>query len=89
MQLGGLSTSQAFDASVGMSGVMVVGNLCGWWLVERFGRRSTALWGTISLCITLFLIGILASVNAAGAIWGQVVFMGVWSFGKSYLFSSG
>ncbi|EHK99053.1 putative General alpha-glucoside permease [Glarea lozoyensis 74030] len=76
----GNSTAKAFDASVGMSGVMVVGNLCGTWLVEQFGRRGTALYGTATLCVTLFLIGILACINSSGAIWGQVAFMGVWSF---------
>ena len=82
MQLGGLSTAKAFDASVGMSGVMVVGNLCGTFLVERFGRRGTALWGTVTLCVTLFIIGILACIKSSGAIWGQVGFMGIWSFGQ-------
>lgn len=82
MQLGGLGSAQAFDTSVGMSGVMVVGNLCGTVLVERFGRRWTALYGTMTLCVTLFLIGILASIPSPNAIWGQVAFMGVWSFGK-------
>lgn len=43
--LGGLSTSAAFDASVGLSGLMLIGNMFGWIFIERFGRRSTALWG--------------------------------------------
>lgn len=80
MQLAGMSDSKAFDTSVGLSGLMVVGNLCGWYFVEKFGRRGTALWGTIILCIMLLLIGILASVNVNGAIWGQVACMAVWSF---------
>lgn len=87
MQLGGLSVSQAFDASVGLSGLMVVGNLCGTILVEKFGRRFTALYGTVVLCITLFLIGILASIPSSKVIWGQVAFMAVWSFGKLRLAS--
>ena len=84
MQLGGLSVAKAFDASVGMSGVMVVGNLCGAFFVEKFGRRGTALYGTAVLCFTLFMIGILASISTPNAIWGQVAFMGVWSFGKCF-----
>lgn len=43
MQLGSLSVSASFDASVGMSGIMVIGNICGWFLVEKFGRRGTAM----------------------------------------------
>lgn len=87
MQLGGLSTAKAFDASVGMSGVMVVGNLFGAFLVERFGRRDTALWGTGTLCISLFVIGIAACIKSSSAIWAQVGFMGIWSFGKLLTFS--
>ncbi len=82
MQLGGLSATKAFDTTVGLSGVMVVGNICGWWLVEWIGRRGTALYGCSVLCVTLLLIGILACINTPNAIWGQVAFMGIWSFGK-------
>lgn len=82
MQLGGLSSNDAFSASVGVSGLMVIGNMFGWLWVEKFGRRATALWGAGILCITLFLIGILAVIKTHGAIWGQVAFMAVWGFGK-------
>lgn len=80
MQLGGMSAENSFSATVGLSGLMVIGNMCGWIFVEKFGRRSTALWGTVILSVTLFLIGIMASVDVSGAIWGQVAFMAVWSF---------
>lgn len=43
--LGGLSSSTAFDATVALSGLMLIGNMFGWIFVERFGRRGTALWG--------------------------------------------
>lgn len=82
MQLAGMDTAKSFDTTVGLCGLMVVGNMCGWFFVEWFGRRNTALWGTAGLAVTLLLIGILAVVNAPGAIWGQIVFMAVWSFGK-------
>ncbi|KAH7013116.1 general substrate transporter [Ilyonectria destructans] len=80
MQLAGMDTAKSFDTTVGLCGLMVVGNMCGWFFVEWFGRRNTALWGTAGLSVTLLLIGILAVVNAPGAIWGQIVFMAVWSF---------
>ena len=83
MELGGLSSNDAFSASVGVSGLMVIGNMFGWLWVEKFGRRAAALWGTSILCVTLFLIGILACIKTHGAIWGQVAFMAVWGFGKS------
>ncbi|KAM0325776.1 hypothetical protein ACHAQA_007078 [Verticillium albo-atrum] len=80
MQLAGMDAGVSFDVTVGLSGLMVVGNMCGWFFVEWFGRRSTALWGTIALSITLLLIGVLAVIDTPGALWGQVAFMAVWSF---------
>lgn len=82
MELGGLSAAKSFDATVGLSGMMVVGTICGWFLVEKWGRRATALYGTAALCITLLLIGILGCITSTNAIWGQVAFMGVWSLGN-------
>ena len=84
MQLAGMDTSQSFDTTVGLMGVMVVGNLCGWFFVDWFGRRATALWGAIILAVTLLVIGILAVIDAPGALWGQVAFMAIWSFGMSF-----
>jgi len=82
MELAGLPAGKAFDTTVGLSGVMLVGNVFGWFLVEKFGRRGTALYGCSVLCVTLLVIGILAVVPTTNAIWGQVAFMAVWSFGK-------
>jgi hypothetical protein len=82
MQLGGMAVSTSFDMTVGMSGIMVVGNMFGWFLVEKLGRRNTAFYGAAVLTVALFIIGILATINTPGAIWGQVAFMAVWSFGK-------
>lgn len=82
MQLGGMSAAKSFDTTVGMSGLMTVGNMFGWLFIENFGRRATALYGTGILAFALLLIGILAVVNKPGAIWGQVAFMAIWSFGK-------
>ncbi|KAF2033341.1 MFS general substrate transporter [Setomelanomma holmii] len=80
MQLGGMSASTSFDMTVGMSSLIVVGNMCGWVFVEKFGRRATALYGTAVLTIALFIIGILACIKTTNASWGQIAFMAVWSF---------
>lgn len=96
LQLGGLSESSSFDATVILSFLMLVGNMAGWIFVERFGRRNTALYGKLPLpppnpstnkppgCITLssalFLIGISAVIPSKKAIWAQVFFMAIWSF---------
>lgn len=82
MELGGLPATQALRASIGITGLMVVGNMAGWVFVEWFGRRGSFVWGSFILCVILFLIGIMASVHASGAIWVQVSFMFIWSFGK-------
>ena len=82
MQLAGLTPTQAANTSVGLCGLMVVGNMSGWLFVEWLGRRGTAFWGNLVLCIALFLIGVLAVIPVSGAIWGQIVFMAVWAFGK-------
>ncbi|KAJ4178842.1 hypothetical protein NW767_014770 [Fusarium falciforme] len=79
-QLAGMAADVSFDTTVGLAGVMVVGNIVGWFFVDYFGRRGTALYGSIILSVTLFLIAILSLIKASGAIWAQVVFMAVWSF---------
>ncbi|KAL3469306.1 general substrate transporter [Aspergillus californicus] len=80
MQIAGMSISKSFDITVGICGLMVVGNACGGVFVEKIGRRGTALYGTISLFVTLLLIGILAVIDKPGAVIAQVVLMGVWAF---------
>ena len=80
MQLAGMSAAKSFDTTVGLAGLMVFGNMCGWFAVEWLGRRNTALYGIATLCITLYVIGILGSVNTKNALWGQVTMMAVWSF---------
>jgi hypothetical protein len=74
MQLGGMSAARSFDTTVGISGLMTVGNICGWYFIEKFGRRGTALYGTGLLACTLLLIGVLAVIQekgSQGALWGQ------------------
>lgn len=85
-QLAGMSPAISFDTTVGLCGLMVVGNMAGWFTVDLLGRRGSALYGCMALTVTLFLIGILSVINAPGSVWAQVVFMAVWSFGKSRRF---
>lgn len=83
MQLADMSASRSFDATVGISGVMLVGNMFGWFSVEWLGRRGTALYGSIMLFTTLLIIGILAVISGGNNVLvAQVVFMGVWAFSK-------
>lgn len=80
LELGGLSDMSAFNATVGLSFIMLIGNMMGWIFVERFGRRGTALYGCMVLALTLCMIGIAAVIPSKSAIWVQVFFMAVWSF---------
>jgi hypothetical protein len=67
MQLGGMSPARSFDTTVGISGLMTVGDICGWYFIKKFGRRGTALYGTGLLACTLLLIGILAVIQEKGS----------------------
>lgn len=83
MQLAGMSSAKSFDMTVIISGVMVVGNLCSWFMVEKIGRRGTLFWGSTILLVCLMVIAILAvATNAQGALTAQIVLMGIWGFGK-------
>lgn len=80
LELGGLSTENAFNATVGLSFLMLIGNIVGWIFVERFGRRSSALYGSITLSATLLLIGLTTLIPSHSAIWAQVSLMAIWCF---------
>ncbi|KAI5200240.1 MFS hexose transporter [Aureobasidium subglaciale] len=78
LELTGLDPSQVFDTAVGIIALMVVGNMAGWYAIEKLGRRGSFLWGSIVLTVALFMIGILGLIE--GAVWGQVAFVCIWAF---------
>lgn len=95
LELGGLSEPTAFSVTMYLTFVMLVGNMVGWFFVERCGRRSTALYGMniepsgqtsadrtgcITLAASLLLIGITGCIELKSAIWATVAFMALWSF---------
>lgn len=43
--LAGLEYAKSTDLTVGLTGVMLVGNVFGWYLIEKAGRRSTMVYG--------------------------------------------
>ncbi|KAK6579690.1 hypothetical protein PZA11_007926 [Diplocarpon coronariae] len=76
-QLAGFSAADSFSLSVGVSLLGLVAVTCSWLLLDRLGRRSTALAGTGSLALLLLLLGILDVLPARGAgrlgpVYGQV-----------------
>jgi hypothetical protein len=78
MVLGGIPSAKTFDISVGITVIMVVGNMCGWFYVEYFGRRNTALYGTLLLALSLLLISIISCIKTSNAMFAQVTFMAIW-----------
>lgn len=80
-----MKPSTSFDITVGVAGVQLLGNMFGWYFVERMGRRGTALTGSIILSVALLIIGILGVIDAPGSLWAQIAFMAIWAFGE-YLY---
>jgi SP family general alpha glucoside:H+ symporter-like MFS transporter len=58
----GVSTAVTYNLNVGGTAIALVGTLCSWFLLmPYFGRRTIYLWGTATMTIILFIIGILGS----------------------------
>ncbi|KAI5268140.1 hypothetical protein E4T47_07885 [Aureobasidium subglaciale] len=79
LQLAGKTPDQANTLSLVIIGMTMVGNMYGWPLIEKFGRRPVMLYGSVTLSLLLFLIGILGSVASSNAVQAQVVFMALWA----------
>ncbi|KAH6665860.1 maltose permease [Plectosphaerella plurivora] len=79
-QLAGLETSRSFDLGVGVTACGVAGNICSWFVVERFGRRVIFISGMASLTTILLLIGIMDVVPTAAAAWVQAALTVIYAF---------
>ncbi|KAB8298140.1 hypothetical protein EYC80_001896 [Monilinia laxa] len=82
-ELAGLSNSNAFTLSVGVTILGLLGVICSWFLINRCGRRSTSLVGTAILTFLLLLIGILdilPNYSSKGPAFGQVACVIIFSF---------
>ncbi|KAI6365780.1 hypothetical protein MCOR25_005269 [Pyricularia grisea] len=64
-----VGVQQSFDLGVGVTACGVLGNICSWFVVERFGRRLIFVGGMAALTGLLFLIGIMDVVPTAAAGW--------------------
>lgn len=82
MQLSGMQGLEVFDATVGIAGLMAVGSMSSWYLIEKIGRRWLILGGLITCTISLFLIGILSNFLSVSTsiVKAQVGFMAIWAF---------
>ncbi|KAI9649655.1 hypothetical protein NHQ30_002236 [Ciborinia camelliae] len=82
-ELAGLSDSNAYTLSVGVSVLGLLGVICSWFLINSCGRRSTSLVGTAILTLLLFLIGvldILPNYSSKKFAFGQVACVIMFSF---------
>lgn len=55
----GLPTVDAFDMSMALYAIAAIGTLLSWWVMTFVGRRRIILAGTATMCVILFIIGVL------------------------------
>ncbi|KAH7240531.1 hypothetical protein FSOLCH5_010732 [Fusarium solani] len=79
-QLAGLAESSSFDLGVVVTACGVAGNICSWFVVNSFGRRSIFVIGMGSLTALLFLIGIMDVVPTSAAKWVQAACTVIYAF---------
>jgi len=81
-ELAGLSPSSSFSLSVGVSVLGLIGVMGSWFLINRTGRRSTSLFGTMTLALLLLLIGILDIIptSSRGPVYIQVACIIIFAF---------
>ncbi|KJR83315.1 Sugar transporter family protein [Sporothrix schenckii 1099-18] len=82
---GGLSTTTAFDMSIGFLATGFVGTLVSWFLILRWGRRTLFVAGLVGLAVLMFLVAILDCVPrpASGGDrldWAEAAMLLVWNF---------
>lgn len=68
----GLPTDQAFNMSIGQYALGIVGVICAWFLLPRFGRRAIYLTGLVFMATLLMIIGVLGAVSnppSTGIAW--------------------
>jgi SP family general alpha glucoside:H+ symporter-like MFS transporter len=55
----GLPTVDAFDMSIAQYAIAGIGTILSWWVMTYVGRRKIYLIGTATMCIILFIVGML------------------------------
>ncbi|KAJ5949167.1 hypothetical protein N7454_000751 [Penicillium verhagenii] len=55
----GLPTVDAFDMSIAQYAIAGVGTILSWWVMTYVGRRKIYLVGTATMCLILFIVGML------------------------------
>jgi SP family general alpha glucoside:H+ symporter-like MFS transporter len=74
----GFSVNNAFNLSLGVFGLAVLGAMISWYLLSRFGRRRLYLSGLSGLFVTLLVGGIMGALpTSQGQLWtlGSLIFV--------------
>lgn len=74
----GISTEAAFDLSVGMYALAILGNLLSWSVMRVVGRRTLYLWGCAACTVIMFAAGCVGLAPDSPAI--------AWSLGSLIIF---
>ncbi|KAJ5623057.1 hypothetical protein N7490_011662 [Penicillium lividum] len=61
----GLPTVDAFDMSIAQYAIAGVGTILSWWVMTYVGRRRIYLFGTATMCMILFIVGMLGIAPAS------------------------
>ncbi len=81
--LAGIGKESAFLSSVGIGVVNFVFTLVGWYLIDRLGRRTLLLIGSIGYIISLTLIAVSFNASSHGAItWYVFLFIAAHAIGQ-------
>lgn len=79
-QLVGYSVHESFRLQFSQYALFIVATLCSWYLVERLGRRTLAIYGTFALTVVMMLCGALGIIGSPTAIKGTVATFIVYGF---------
>lgn len=77
----GMSSDDAYKLGLGGTAIAFIGTVISWFLMSKFGRRNMYLAGMVSMCLMLFIIGILtipSHVAMPGLGWAQSVLCIIW-----------
>ena len=81
-ELAGVTTNQAFDLSLGLFGLGVIGNILSWPLITLWGRRSGYILTAALATLFMYLIGFLgiAPASNVGAMYAKSVILLLFNF---------
>ncbi|KUL82442.1 hypothetical protein ZTR_11214 [Talaromyces verruculosus] len=66
----GFDVNKAFDLSLGIYGLAIIGSVVSWYLLSRFGRRRLYIVGLCALFVILLIGGIIGSLpTSSGQLW--------------------